>query len=105
MKAGRPRYHVRAKWITLDSPKGREHYELDAKGHLVHKNFLPDPHPAFFDRKRFARPPHGATPVQKNMPPPPPTAAEPTSHRVDLKSEIQEIFFESFDEDGFPFQD
>lgn len=38
MKAGRPAYHIRAKWITLTYPHGsRVYYELDSKGNLVSK--------------------------------------------------------------------
>lgn len=38
MKAGRPAYHIRAKWITLMGPQGSlVYYELDSKGNLVNK--------------------------------------------------------------------
>ena len=38
MKAGRPAYHIRAKWITLTYPQGsRVYYELDSKGNLLNK--------------------------------------------------------------------
>lgn len=35
MKAGRPRYHVPAKWISVYSPRGVMYYELDSKGNIA----------------------------------------------------------------------
>jgi hypothetical protein len=35
MKAGRPSYHVRSKWLTVATPSGVLYFELDAKGNLV----------------------------------------------------------------------
>jgi hypothetical protein len=35
MKAGRPSYHVRSKWLTVTTPNGVLYFELDAKGNLV----------------------------------------------------------------------
>jgi hypothetical protein len=35
MKAGRPTYHVQAKWITVNLPNRVLYFELDGKGNLV----------------------------------------------------------------------
>jgi hypothetical protein len=35
MKAGRPAYHVRSKWLTVATPDGVLYFELDTKGNLV----------------------------------------------------------------------
>jgi hypothetical protein len=42
MKAGRPAYHVRSKWVTVTTPQGVLYFELDAKGNLLRKNLHPD---------------------------------------------------------------
>jgi hypothetical protein len=41
MKAGRPSYHVRSKWITVTTPHGLMYFELDTKGSLVSKKLEP----------------------------------------------------------------
>jgi hypothetical protein len=35
MKAGRPAYHVRSKWLTVVTKEGIMYFELDKKGTLV----------------------------------------------------------------------
>jgi hypothetical protein len=42
MKAGRPAYHVRSKWVTVTTPQGILYFELDAKGNLLRKDLRPD---------------------------------------------------------------
>jgi hypothetical protein len=37
MKAGRPSYHIPAKWITVNLPQGILYFELDKKGNLLSK--------------------------------------------------------------------
>ncbi|KAK8899638.1 hypothetical protein M9Y10_001955 [Tritrichomonas musculus] len=38
MKAGRPRYHIPAKWITVYQPSGTFlYYELDSKGNIANR--------------------------------------------------------------------
>jgi hypothetical protein len=41
MKAGRPSYHVPAKWITVGTPQGLIYFELDKKGNLITKVTTP----------------------------------------------------------------
>ncbi|OHT14149.1 hypothetical protein TRFO_03190 [Tritrichomonas foetus] len=42
MKAGRPKYHVKAKWITVYGAGGSlMYFELDKKGNLNRKNNVP----------------------------------------------------------------
>jgi hypothetical protein len=59
MKAGRPSYHVRSKWVTITTAEGVLYFELDSKGSLVRgkQNQLVPDHIA-----RFAAAP--AQPVQ-----------------------------------------
>jgi hypothetical protein len=35
MRTGRPTFHVKARWITIDQPLGSHYYRLDDDGHLV----------------------------------------------------------------------
>jgi hypothetical protein len=37
MKAGRPSYHIPAKWVVVAMPQGPLYFELDGKGNLVDK--------------------------------------------------------------------
>jgi hypothetical protein len=38
MKAGRPAYHVRSKWVTIATPHGLLYFELDRRGNLIRLN-------------------------------------------------------------------
>jgi hypothetical protein len=38
MRTGRPAFHIKARWITLDLPAGSYYYKLDEKGNLIHTN-------------------------------------------------------------------
>jgi hypothetical protein len=42
MKAGRPTYHIAAKWITVTLPQGVLYFELDQRGNLARG--FPEPH-------------------------------------------------------------
>ena len=44
MRTGRPVFHIKAQWISIDTPDGSVFYELDAKGKLVLVNGLIRPH-------------------------------------------------------------
>jgi hypothetical protein len=35
MKPGRPRYHQKARWLTIDGPGSSQYYLLDEHGNLV----------------------------------------------------------------------
>jgi hypothetical protein len=41
MKAGRPSYHIPAKWITVTLPQGIMYFELDKKGNLQNRVVAP----------------------------------------------------------------
>jgi hypothetical protein len=52
MRTGRPAFHIKARWITVDNELGSHFYLLDEKSRLVlingqviaHK-YVPNPHP------------------------------------------------------------
>jgi hypothetical protein len=44
MRTGRPSFHIKARWITLDLPSGSYYYQLDDKGNLIQTNREVVPH-------------------------------------------------------------
>jgi hypothetical protein len=44
MKIGRPRFHQKARWITIDSPGLSQYYMLDERGRLVLNDGRVAPH-------------------------------------------------------------
>lgn len=44
MRTGRPVFHIKARWISIDTPDGSVFYKLDDKGKLILVNGLVTPH-------------------------------------------------------------
>jgi hypothetical protein len=87
MKAGRPSYHVRAKWLTVSLPQGMIYFELDSKGNLVTGR----PHHI---HEGVSSPLHSPTQI--------PTRP-PTRSVTPMPSDTGEFdaYFEDYDPDGF----
>jgi hypothetical protein len=67
MKIGRPRYHQRARWLTIDGPGSSQYYLLDQGGHLVLAGGKVAPHHTIHYRPPHSRP---ATSERKPFPVP-----------------------------------
>jgi hypothetical protein len=63
MRTGRPAFHIKAKWVTIDQPNGSYFFELDDKGRLKLRNGLVQPH-------RFVPNPPAAPPADLAPQPP-----------------------------------
>jgi hypothetical protein len=64
MKAGRPSYHIPAKWITVNLPQGILYFEFGTKGNPLSK--IPTPNHIV----RPASVPSSVSEVQEQTPPP-----------------------------------
>jgi hypothetical protein len=88
MKAGRPAYHVRSKWLTVATPDGILYFELDTKGNLVKNKIhqliphhigelqLPTIRPAVVTPPDMARADAPAAPIAAPIRPPPAVSTE-----------------------------
>jgi hypothetical protein len=84
MKAGRPSYHIRAKWITVATPQGLVYFELDRKGNLIGKNIAA----------------HHVLPVTQTRPDPPPeVVTQSTPLRIETPVFTDYDFFGDMDFD------
>jgi len=92
MRAGRPAYHIRSKWITVATPNGIMYFELDVKGNLVSKDLSPSRVVAVQNVVQV--PP----PVQ--IPPHVQVAVEPVRPETPVLDEFE---LSTFGDDFFPF--
>jgi hypothetical protein len=94
MKAGRPIYHIPAKWLTVKMAQRLVFFELDKKGILTSR--AAEPHHIVRDSSTFL-----PEPIVQRNPIPPPIAVEPPT--VVTKTPIFEDAegFDSDDDWGF----
>ena len=66
MRTGRPAFHVKAHWISIDIDGKSTFYELDNKGQLIKKNGMIQPH---HEQIHEVAPPIEAATVAPSPPP------------------------------------
>jgi hypothetical protein len=97
MKAGRPSYHIRAKWITVQLPQGAVYFELDQKGNLLAKlgeiSTMVQRTPRNFTRHTHPQAPIGSDPPVSEVP------SSPSDADVDIFGTLWDFTDVDFDID------
>jgi hypothetical protein len=95
MRAGRPAYHVKSRWITITQPNGLIYFDLDSRGSLVKGSpprFVPFPTEGA-ESPEFLPP---VTPVFDSIPDFPSEAEQEWPEFEDMSSHMSSPFTDAF---------